>query len=120
MSLNILVVDDCDTTRKIITYMIKGAGYSAVNAVNGMDALEKLAQNEIALVVTDLNMPHMDGFELVKNMKENPAYGEIPVIMITTEGGSAKEELGMNAGVDIFMSKPVTSKWLAYQIQKLI
>lgn len=120
MSANILVVDDCDTTRKIVTYMIKGAGHNPVNAINGMDALEKLAQNEISLVVTDLNMPHMDGFELVKNMKDNPAFKEIPIIMITTEGDTTKEEMGMNAGVDIFMSKPVTSKWLAYQIQKLI
>ncbi len=120
MSANILVVDDCDTTRKIISYMIKGAAHNPVTAVNGLDALEKLAQNEISLFVTDFNMPHMDGFELVRNMKESPASKDIPVIMITTEGDATKEELGLSAGVDIFMSKPVTSKWLAYQIQKLI
>ena len=120
MSTNILVVDDCDTTRKIISYMIKGATHNPVTAVNGLDALEKLAQNEIALVVTDLNMPHMDGFELVRNMKENPACKDIPVIMITNDNDDSKEEMGKSVGVDIFMSKPVTSKWLAYQIQKLI
>ncbi len=120
MAANILVVDDCDTTRKIISYMIKGASHNPVTAVNGLDALEKLAQNDIALVVTDLNMPQMDGFELVKNMRDNPSYKDIPVIMITTEGDVTKEEMGMSAGVDMFMSKPVTSKWLAYQIQKRI
>ncbi len=120
MSKNILIVDDCDTTRKILTYMVKGAGHSPVGAINGLDALEKLAQNEISLVVTDLNMPQMDGFELVESMRENPDLKHIPIIMITTEADALKEEKGKDAGVDIFMSKPVTSKWLSYQIMKLV
>ena len=120
MSENILIVDDCDTTRKIITYMVKGAGHTPLGSVNGLDALEKLAQQEIALIITDLNMPQMDGFELVKSVRENPLLKDIPIIMITTEADELKEKAGLSAGVDVFMSKPVTSKWLAYQIQKLL
>jgi two-component system chemotaxis response regulator CheY len=120
MEKNILVVDDCATTRKIVSYMVKSAGHNPVLAVNGLDALEKMAQNDIALIVTDLNMPQMDGFELVKNVKANPATAGVPVIMITTESDEVKKEAGLAAGVSLFMTKPVTAKWLAYQIQKLL
>ncbi len=120
MSENILVVDDCDTTRKIISYMVKGAGLNPIGATNGLDALEKLAQHDIAVVVTDLNMPQMDGFELVTNIRDNQALMDIPVIMVTTEADELKKNLGLSAGVDIFMSKPITSKWLTYQLRKLI
>lgn len=120
MSKSILIVDDCDTTRKLICYMVKGAGYNPVAAVNGFDALEKLAQNEISLVLTDLNMPQMDGLELVRNIKSDDAYKGVPVIMLTTESSERDKEVGLKAGVDIYMTKPVTSKWLAYQIQKLL
>ncbi|MBI5328534.1 MAG: response regulator [Deltaproteobacteria bacterium] len=120
MSKNILIVDDCGTTRKLLSYMIKVAGHNAVGAVNGFDALEKLAQNDIALVVTDLNMPQMDGLELVKNIRGDDIYKNIPVIMLTTEAGERDKEIGFQAGVNIYMTKPVTSKWLAYQIEKLL
>ncbi len=120
MSKNILVVDDCDTTRKILSYMVKGAGLNPVGATNGLDALEKLAQNEIAVVVTDLNMPQMDGFELVTSIRDNPSLKDLPVIMVTTEADELKKDMGLSAGVDIFMSKPVTSKWLTYQLRKLV
>ncbi|MBI5682313.1 MAG: response regulator [Deltaproteobacteria bacterium] len=120
MSKNILIVDDCDTTRKLISYMVKGAGYNPIGAVNGFDALEKLAQNEISLVVTDLNMPQMDGLELARNIKTDENYKGMPVIMLTTESSEKDKETGLQAGVDVYMTKPVTSKWLAYQIQKLL
>ena len=120
MSKNILVVDDCDTTRKILSYMVKGAGLNPIGAMNGLDALEKLAQNDIAVVVTDLNMPQMDGFELVTNIRDNQTLKDIPIIMVTTEADELKKNMGISAGVDIFMSKPVTSKWLTYQLRKLI
>ncbi|MEE8575370.1 MAG: response regulator [Thermodesulfobacteriota bacterium] len=120
MEIDILVVDDCATTRKIVSYMVKSGGYNPVLAVNGLDALEKMAQHQIALIVTDLNMPQMDGFELVKNVKESPETSSIPVIMITTEGDELKKDAGLDVGVDIFMTKPVTSKWLTYQIKKLL
>lgn len=120
MGKTILIVDDCETTRKLLSYMVKGAGYNTIVAVNGIDALEKLAQNDISLVITDLNMPQMDGLELVRTMRNESSYSNIPVIMISTESGDKDREMGIRAGVNIYMTKPVTSRWLAYQIAKLI
>ncbi len=120
MSKTILVVDDSDTTRKLISYMVKSMGYKTVGAVNGLDALEKLAQNDIALVLTDLNMPQMDGLELAKSIRGDDNYKEMPIIMISTESEEEDRKKGMEAGVDQYLTKPVTSKWLSYQIGKLL
>jgi len=83
---NILIVDDCRTTRRLVSYLLKGEDFIITEAENGFDALEKLAANAIDMVLTDLNMPRMDGIELIKSMKEDNSYKEIPVIMLTTEG----------------------------------
>jgi len=120
MSKTILVVDDSDTTRKLISYMVKGIGYKTVGAVNGLDALEKLARNDIALVLTDLNMPQMDGLELAKSIREDDNYKEIPIIMISTESRDEARKKGIEAGVNRYLTKPVTSKRLGYQIEKLL
>lgn len=120
MAQNILIVDDCDTTRKLLSYMIKSAGHNPVAAVNGLDALEKLAQNNISLVLTDLNMPQMDGLELTKTIKSDDNYKHLPIIMISTEAAEQDKERGMKAGVNVYMTKPVTSKWLGYQLEKLL
>ncbi|MBI5233619.1 MAG: response regulator, partial [Deltaproteobacteria bacterium] len=80
----ILIVDDCDTTRKILATMVKSSGFNAIVAINGLDALEKMVHNDVALVVTDLNMPQMDGIELVKNIRADSKYQKVPIIMITT------------------------------------
>ncbi|MBI5893172.1 MAG: response regulator [Deltaproteobacteria bacterium] len=120
MSKNILIVDDCDTTRKLLSFMVKGGGYNPIPASNGIDALEKLAQNEIILVITDLNMPQMDGLELVKTIRGDENYKNIPVIMVSTEAGENDKKMGYDAGVTLYITKPVTAKWLVYQIEKLI
>ncbi len=116
----ILIVDDCSTTRKILSSMIKSIGYSPVAAMNGFDALEKLAQNDISLMVTDLNMPQMDGLELIKNIRESDDYKGIPIIMVTTESDERDREQGMEAGADVYVTKPVTSQRLTYEIKKLL
>ena len=120
MNKNILIVDDCDTTRKLLSFMIKGGGHNPIPASNGIDALEKLAQNEIHLVLTDLNMPQMDGLELVKAMRSDDNYKNIPVIMVSTEAEDKDKKMGYDAGVTLYMTKPVTAKWLVYQIDKLL
>ena len=120
MKESILIVDDCDTTRRLLSYMVKEAGYTPVPASNGLEALEKLALHDISLVLTDMNMPGMDGIELTRQIKGDDRYRDIPVIMLTTETGEEDRELGMEAGVDLYLTKPVTSKRLAYEIRKLL
>jgi len=116
----VLIVDDCGTTRKLLSYMIREKGYVTVTADNGIDALEKLATNPVDLVLTDLNMPHMDGIELVKNIRANEVYEGLPIIMITTESGELDKETAFEAGVTAFLIKPVTPKKLVEEIEKLL
>ncbi len=95
-------------------------GYVTVTADNGIDALEKLATNPGDLVLTDLNMPQMDGIELVKNIRANEVYEGLPIIMITTESGELDKETAFEAGVTAFLIKPVTPKKLVEEIEKLL
>ncbi|MBI5826580.1 MAG: response regulator [Deltaproteobacteria bacterium] len=120
MEKKILVVDDCDTTRKLLSYIIKERGYRIITASNGIEALEVLAANHIDLVVTDMNMPQMDGLELSRNIKESGAYSKLPVIMVTTETAEADRKMGMEAGVTTYLTKPITPQELLYEIEKLL
>ncbi len=120
MEKKILVVDDCDTTRKLLSYIIREQGYRIITASNGIEALEVLAANHIDLVVTDLNMPQMDGLELSRNIKQSGAYPKLPIIMVTTETAEADRKMGMEAGVTTYLSKPITPQKLLHEIEKLL
>lgn len=116
----ILVVDDCKTTRKLLTYIIKGKGYDVVLAENGVEALEKLSQNTIGLIVTDLNMPQMDGLELAENIRSDDLYINVPIIMVTTEVGEDNKDRAEEIGIDTYFVKPVTPKELIEEVEKYI
>lgn len=120
MEKRILIVDDCDTTRKLLSYIIRERGYRIIGASNGIEALEIMAANPVDLVVTDLNMPQMDGFELSKNLRGSDSYREIPIIMITTESGDADKKMGMDAGVTTYLTKPISPQRLLYEIEKVL
>lgn len=120
MEKKILIVDDCDTTRKLLSYIFRERGYKIHGASNGIEALEVLASNPIDIVVTDLNMPQMDGYELSRNLRDNEAYRELPIIMITTEAGEADKKMGFDAGVTMYLTKPITPQRLLYEIEKII
>ncbi len=120
MEKSILIVDDCDTTRKLLSYIIRERGYKIIGASNGIEALEVMAANPVDLVLTDLNMPQMDGFELSKNIRSADAYKSLPIIMVTTEGGDIDKKMGADAGVSTFLTKPITPQRLLYEIEKLL
>jgi two-component system chemotaxis response regulator CheY len=120
MEKRILIVDDCATTRKLLSYIIRERGYKILGASNGLEALEVMATNPIDLVLTDLNMPQMDGFELSKNLRGNETYRDLPIIMITTEAGDADMKMGKEAGVTTYLTKPITPLRLIYEIEKLL
>ncbi len=120
MEKQILIVDDCGTTRKLLSYIVRERGYRILCASNGIEALEKIATNPVDLIITDLNMPQMDGIELVRNIRDNEAYKEIPIIMVTTEAGEEDKEISLKAGVTSFLVKPITPKRLLYEIEKLL
>lgn len=120
MEKKVMIVDDCGTTRKLLSYIMKERGYKILTASNGLEALEVLATNPIDLVLTDLNMPQMDGVELVKNLRGNDVYKDLPVIMVTTEGGEVDRKTGLEAGVNTYLTKPISPQRLIYEIEKLI
>lgn len=120
MGKTILIVDDCGTTRKLLTYIIRERGHNIFGATNGIEALETLATKSVDLVITDLNMPQMDGFELSRNLRQSENYKDVPIIMITTESGEGDREMGMKSGVTTYLVKPISPQKLLYEIEKLI
>ncbi len=117
---SILVVDDCDTTRSLLSFMIREAGFDTVTAANGLDALEKLAKNKVALVLTDMNMPNMDGLGLLRSIRSEALYDRIPVIVLSTGKGEKNKNRCVEAGADMYLTKPIKSKDLIDHIKKLL
>ena len=99
---------------------LKGNGFDVVTAENGLDAIEKLGGETVHLVVTDLNMPYMDGIEFIRTMKANPDTGHIPALMITTEDDDEERQRAASAGADGYLIKPVTSDVVALKVRQLL
>jgi len=116
----ILVVDDCNVTRKLISFMVKGKGYRTQGAANGVEGLERLASTDVDLIITDLNMPLMDGLEFSKNVRQIEAYRHIPIIMLTTEAGEEDRKMGEEAGISSYLVKPVKPERLIEEIERFI
>lgn len=120
MSKSILIVDDCKTTRRLVGLYLKGEGYSLIQAENGLEALEKLAQGPVDVIITDLNMPQMDGVALTRSLKQDDAFRAIPVIMLTTEGAEQERRNGLAAGAAAYLTKPVGKERLADEVRRVL
>jgi len=118
--MKIMIVDDCNTTRKLLGHYLRSRGYSVVFAENGIDALEKLAIHDVNLVMTDLNMPYMDGMELIKLLRADPVLSEIPILMITTENDDIERAKAISSGANGYMVKPVTGDNIAENIRLIL
>lgn len=118
--MKILIVDDDKTTRKLLSLYLKGSGFEVVTAENGLNALEKLGSDTFQLVLTDLNMPFMDGIEFLKAMKSNPGTSNIPALMLTTETDEEERRRAIEAGADGYLSKPVTAEVVAAKIRQMV
>lgn len=116
----ILVVDDSASLRQVVSIALKGAGYDVIEAGDGKQALSKLDGTKINLVVSDVNMPIMDGLTFVTEMKKLPKYKFTPVIMLTTEAGSDMKERGRAAGVKAWVVKPFKPDQMLVAVSKLI
>jgi two-component system chemotaxis response regulator CheY len=120
MASTILVVDDSLTVRKFVSVSLSMEGFTVLTACDGMDALEKLPAQKVDLVITDLNMPNMDGFELIKSLRENPTYTEIPVVILTSLSDAVSKERGRELGVHSFLQKPFSLEKIRYEVSKYI
>jgi len=120
MAKRILTADDSASVRQMVSFTIKNAGYEVVEAVDGKDALSKLNGNPVHMVITDLNMPNLDGIGLVKSIRANPAYKFIPIILLTTESQESKKIEGKAAGATGWIVKPFKPEQLIAVIKKVL
>lgn len=120
MSKTILIVDDSASIRQVVSIALKSAGYSVVEAVDGKDALGKLDGQRISLVISDVNMPNMDGITFVKEMKQKADYKFTPVIMLTTEASDSKKKEGQAAGAKAWVVKPFKPEQMLQAVSMLI
>lgn len=120
MAKTILVVDDSTSFRQVVSMTLKSAGYEVVEAVDGNDALTKLDGRKYHLIVSDVNMPNLDGLGFVKAAKQIAAYRFTPVIMLTTVSGEDKMIEGKTAGVRAWVVKPFQPPVLLDAVSKLI
>jgi len=117
----LLVVDDSSTMRRIIKNTLMRVGYNdVIEAEHGIDALAKLKENKVDLILTDWNMPEMDGLTFVKSVRGSDSFKHIPIIMVTTE--SAKEEVveALKNGVNNYVVKPFTPESLKEKVSKVV
>lgn len=120
MAKTVMVVDDSISLRQVVSIALRGAGYAVVEACDGSDALKKLGSQRVNLVISDVNMPNMDGITFVKEVKKLPDYKFTPVIMLTTEAGEDKKAAGQAAGAKAWVVKPFKPEQMITAVAKLI
>ncbi|TAK81869.1 MAG: response regulator [Aquabacterium sp.] len=117
---SILAVDDSASMRQMVAFTLKSAGYNVVEAVDGQDAFEKAGQRNFDLVLTDQNMPRMDGISLTKKLRENPQFKATPILILTTESSDQMKQAGRSAGATGWLVKPFDPTKLLEVIKKVI
>ncbi|MDP2805072.1 MAG: response regulator [Gallionellaceae bacterium] len=120
MAKTVMIVDDSASLRQVVGIALRGAGYEVLEGCDGKDALSKLTGQKVHLVISDVNMPNMDGITFVKNMKLLPAYKFTPVIMLTTEAQESKKLEGQAAGAKAWVVKPFQPTQMLAAVAKLV
>ena len=120
MSKVILVVDDSSTIRKFVSVSLSMQGFDVITACDGLDALEKLPERRFDLIITDLNMPKMDGYEFIRVLRENPEYHNIPVIILTSLTDERNVDTGFRVGATSYLMKPFRPEKIRYEVLKCI
>ena len=116
----ILAVDDSASMRQMVTFTLREAGYEVVDAADGVQALELAKSRQFDLVLSDVNMPNMDGISLIRALRELPAYRFTPILMLTTEAGSDKKQEGKSAGATGWIVKPFNPEQLLSTIKRVV
>ncbi len=120
MSRTVLTVDDSKTMRDMVAFTLKQAGYAVKQAFDGQNALDVLGGEKVDCIVTDLNMPVMDGLELIKQLRQHPVHRGTPILMLTTESDDTKKQAGRDAGATGWLVKPFNTDKLIHTIKKVI
>ncbi len=120
-SMKILIVDDSITIRRIITNALKTIGFpETIEAVDGKDALDKLSGGNVDFIITDWNMPQMNGLDFIKEVRANPIYSSMPILMITTHGSEQDVIEALKAKVNSYIVKPFTPQELKEKIDGIL
>jgi len=120
MDKRIMTVDDSASIRMMVGFTLREAGYDVVEAADGQEALEKLDDEQVQMVIADVNMPRMDGIELVTRLRSHPRYKFTPIIMLTTESLDSKKEEGRDAGATGWIIKPFNPKQLLEVVKRVL
>lgn len=120
MAKTILAVDDSSSLRQMVAFSLKAAGYQVVEAVDGQDGLDKAKQQTVDLVLTDQNMPRMDGISLTKKLRDNPKFKATPILILTTESSDQMKQAGRAAGATGWLVKPFDPAKLLEVIKKVV
>jgi two-component system chemotaxis response regulator CheY len=119
MAKTILTVDDSASVRQMVRFTLSDAGYAVIEAVDGKDALAKMLP-AVNLVITDLNMPNLDGIGLIRAVRANPAYKGIPIVMLTTESQDSRKLEGKAAGATGWIVKPFATQQLLAVVKRVL
>ncbi len=120
MAKRILIVDDSDIVLQLHSYILEGAGFECAAAENGFVAMEVLLRESFDLVITDINMPKMNGYELTRKIRETEGYKEVPIIIISTEEEAKDKMKGMEAGANVYIVKPAQPESLITNVKMLL
>ncbi len=116
----ILAVDDSASVRQMVSFTLQGAGYEVSDAVDGQDGLVKAGKGKFDMIITDLNMPNLDGIQLITAVRGLPGYSFVPILMLTTESQAEKKDAGRKAGATGWIVKPFNGEQLIAVLRKLL
>lgn len=119
--MKVLIIDDSEMVRNYYYYILKNAGFEVISAIDGADGIEKLFRApDISLIVSDINMPNMDGYTMIEKIREDPQFEDLPIIIISTENEAMDKQKGYDAGADVYIVKPIDPNILIENIKLLI
>ena len=118
--IRVLIIDDSSLTREFHSHIVKDAGFACVTAVDGMDWLEKATSERFQIILTDINMQGMDGYEFIRRARQNPDYDEVPIIIISTEAKELDKQKGFTAGANLYLAKPTDADRIVESMKMLL
>ncbi len=120
MTKSILIVDDETNIVISLEYVMKNAGFNVAVAYDGEEALEKVKENVPDLVILDVMMPKLDGFEVCKKIRENPAWKSVSIVMLTAKGRDSEREKGLSFGADDYLTKPFSTRDILQRVKEIL
>jgi len=120
MEKTIMTVDDSASVRQMVGFTLRNEGYDVIEAIDGVDALEKLSGSRVGMILTDLNMPRMDGLDFIRHVRQEASCKFVPIVMLTTESQADKKMKGKAAGATGWIVKPFKPQQLLAVVKKLL